>query len=152
MKFVADDQPAEPVQPGKQTLHHFNLACGVLPEDAVDEPIIGEETPAPYIAHPLNDGVDLLPSGFGEMIAEDDVPPPPFTEEGSPNIPSGPSIYAPPYTGGLTSPGGSHPGGGTTVPPGTPPVTPDVPEPASFVLLLTGMAGAAGAFRHRFKA
>jgi hypothetical protein len=136
----------------KQTLHHFNLACGVLPEDAADEPVIGEETPEPYIAHPLNDGVDPLPSGFGEMIAENDVPPPPFVEESSPNNPGGPPIYVPPFTGGLTSPGGGHPGGGTTVPPGTPPVTPAVPEPASFVLLLTGMAGAAGAFRHRFKA
>jgi hypothetical protein len=136
----------------KQTLHHFNLACGVLPEDAVDEPVIAEEIPPPFPEHPLNDGVDLLPSGFGDMIAQEDLPSPPFTEGDSPNTPSGPSIYTPPYTGGLTSPGGGHPGGGTTVPPGTPPVTPAVPEPASFVLLLTGMAGAAGAFRLSFKA
>jgi hypothetical protein len=141
----------------KQTLHHFNLACGVLPEDAPDETVISEETPAPYIAHPLNDGVDLMPAGFGDLIAEDDVPPPPFAEGDSPNNPSngGPPIYTPPFTGGLTPPGGGQPGTGTVVPPGTPPVppvTPDVPEPASFVLLLTGMAGAAGAVRHRFKA
>jgi hypothetical protein len=138
----------------KQTLHHFNLACGVLPEDAPDEPVIGEETPAPYIAHPLNDEIDLLPAGLGDMIAENDVPPAPFTDGGSPNG-GGPPIYEPPFTGGITSPGGGSPGGGATVPPGTPgtpPITPDVPEPASFVLLLTGMAGAAGAFRHRFKA
>jgi hypothetical protein len=136
----------------KQTLHHFDLACGVLPEDAADEPVIGEETPEPYIAHPLNDGVDLLPAALDDMIAEDDVPLPPFTEGVSPNTPSGPSIYTPPYTGGLTSSGGGQPGSGTTVPPVIPPVTPEVPEPASFVLLLTGMASAAGAVRHRFKA
>src|SRR3981189_3337812 len=86
----------------KQTLHHFDLACGVLPDDAVDEPVIGEETPEPYIAHPLNDEIDLLPAGFGDMIAENDVPPPPFTEGASPNTPSGPSIYVPNFTGGLT--------------------------------------------------
>ncbi len=33
----------------KQTLHHFDLACGVLPEDgSADEPLIAEETPAPF--------------------------------------------------------------------------------------------------------
>ena len=140
----------------KQTLHHFNLACGVLPEDSVDEPAISEETPGPYVAHPLNDGVDVLPSGFGDMIAEDDLPPTPFTDRTSPDNSSagGPPIYEPPFTGGLT-PGGGFPGGGTTLPPGnpgTPPLTPEVPEPASFVLLLTGMAGAVGAYRHKLKA
>src|SRR6266403_2475491 len=72
----------------KQTLHPFNLACGVLPEDEVDEPNIGEETPPAYIPHPLNDGVDLLPSGFGDMIAQDDLPPTPFTDGSSPDNPS----------------------------------------------------------------
>ena len=36
---------------------------------------IAEEPALPFIAHPLNDGIDLLPAGFGDMIAEDDVPP-----------------------------------------------------------------------------
>jgi hypothetical protein len=134
----------------KQTLHHFNLACGVLPEDSADEPEIAEEIPPSFTAHPLNDGVDVLPSGFGDMIAQNDLPPSPLTDGGYPGIPSGggPPIYTPPFTSALTPPGGGQPGTGTTVPP----VTPAVPEPASFVLLLTGMAGAAGAFRSRFKA
>jgi hypothetical protein len=139
----------------KETLHHFNLACGVLPEDDVDEPVIAEETPEPFTPHLLNDGFDPLPSSFGELIAEDDVPPTPFTEGASPDYPSsgGPPIYIPPFTGGVT-PSGGTPGTTSTVPPGNPttPVVPDVPEPASYVFMLTGMIGAASAFRQRFKA
>jgi hypothetical protein len=139
----------------KETLHHFDLACGVLPEDQVDEPVIAEEIPPKFIPHPLNGGIDPLPSTFGEMITEDDAPPAPFTDGTSPDYPSsgGPPIYAPPFTGGVT-PGGGTPGGGTTVPPGNPPppVVPEVPEPASYVFMLTGMIGAAGAIRQRFKA
>ena len=145
----------------KQTLHHFNLACGVLPEEEADEPLIAEETPAPFpVAHPLNDGIDLMPSVLDDTIAENEVPPPPFEggPSGSPGG-GGPPVYVPPFTGGFTSLGGS-PGTGTTVPPNSPgtptsptnPVTPDVPEPASYVLMLTGMVGAAGAFRRKLKA
>jgi len=137
----------------KQTLHHFNLACGVLPEDSVDEPDISEETPGPYIAHPLNDGIDVLPSGFGDMIAEDNDPPQPFIEGPPLGNPSGGGspIYEPPFTSGITPFSSNTPGGGTTLPPDAP-VTPEVPEPSSIVLLATGLAGAAGAIRHRFKA
>src|SRR5258708_4498166 len=102
----------DPRMTRKQTLHHFNLACGVLPEESVDEPNIAEEPTVPFNAHPLNDGVDLLPAGFGDMIAQDDAPPPPFNEGGSPGYPSGggPPIYTPPFTGGITPPGGGSPG------------------------------------------
>src|ERR1700730_10811655 len=67
----------------KQTLHHFNLACGVLPEDGADEPVISEETAPPFTEHPLNGGIDLIPEGFGGMIAQDDLPPTPFTDGSS---------------------------------------------------------------------
>src|ERR1700721_420342 len=34
----------------QQTLPHFELACGVLPEDESDTPVIAEEPPAPFAA------------------------------------------------------------------------------------------------------
>ena len=145
----------------RQTLHHFDLACGVLPEDEADGPLIAEEAPVPFhSARPLNDGDDVVPPGFGPMIAQNDTPPPPSNDG-----PSGPPVYGPPFGGGAVPPGGGPGIGTTSAPPGNPPgnpippVTPlppppdaPVPEPATFVMLLTGMAGAAGALRNRFKA
>jgi hypothetical protein len=166
----------------KQTLHHFDLACGVLPEETADAPVIAEEAPAPFDGNPVSDGIDLLPATPGQMIAENNVPPPP-TNDQPPSYSSGggPPIYIPPFTGGITPPSGS-PGTGTTTnttppnggppasgpptsgppssgpptsgppgggpPTGTPPV---VPEPSTYILMLTGMAGTAGAVRNRFK-
>jgi hypothetical protein len=123
----------------KQTLHHFELACGVLPDDETDVPLIAEETPAPFLGeHSLDDGLDLIPTGLDDTIAENDVPPPPSTEI-PPDYPTGGSPPAyPPFTGGVT-------------PPGNPAPPPDVPEPSSYVLMLTGLAGATGAVRGRFR-
>jgi hypothetical protein len=130
----------------QDALHHFDLACGVLPETSADLPLLSEET---IPEGPGEDEIGLL-SGFdgpGTLLPEDTPPPPTFAQ--SPPVESGPPVFQPPYTGG----GG---GGGGTPPPVTPvvPVTPPpvVPEPSSIVFLLTGCAGAAGVLRRRWKA
>lgn len=125
-----------------QTLHHFELACGVLPENESDTPVIAEEAPvAPFVERPFTDGdgVDLLPATDGELIAQNDVPPAPSTAGSAPSFPSpgGPAIVTPPFTG--------PPGSNTPVPP------PAVPEPSSYILVLTGLAGAATEVRRRLK-
>jgi hypothetical protein len=123
-------------------------------------PLIAEETPAPFLAeHPLNDGLDLLPTGIDDTIAENDVPPPPSGGL-PPDYPTGggPPVYNPPFTGGFTPPGsprGGVPPGTPTptspVPPDSPPPPPAVPEPSTYVFMLTGLAGATGAVRGRFR-
>jgi PEP-CTERM motif len=125
----------------QQTLHHFELACGVLPEDGADTPSIAAETPAPFHGHALNDGVDLMPADFGQMIPEDDLPLAPSNNSPSQSSSAGggPAIYTPPFTGGLTPSG-----------PPTPP--PAVPEPSSYILMLTGMVSAVGVVRRRITA
>jgi hypothetical protein len=135
----------------KETLHHFDLACGILPEDDTDEPVIAEDTLPPFVEHPLNDGVDLLPVPEGDLVAENDYPPP-FNYQPPPDSPpsGGSSVYVPPFTGGV-APSGGGPGGGTTPPPVTPPpATSDVPEPSSYLFMATGLVGVVGAFKRRF--
>jgi hypothetical protein len=139
----------------KQTLHHFELACGVLPEDETDAPLIAEEVPPKFSDHPLNDDLDLIPTGIDDTIAENDVPP--FPVDGLPPAGGGAPIYTPPFTGAVT-PSGSPRGGvppstpGNPTPPGGPDSPPPpVPEPSTYVLMLTGLAGAAGAARSRIR-
>jgi hypothetical protein len=140
-----------------QTLHHFELACGVLPEEQADGPLLAGETPPPFHSERPLDQLDTLPNSFDDVIAANDVPPPPQGGGSYPDYPSGggPPVYTPGFGGpGGGAPSGGPPGTGTTVPPSAPPTTPGgpaVPEPSSYVLMLTGIAGATGAFRHRFR-
>jgi hypothetical protein len=158
--YIPKPKPKTILKPGprmtrRQTLHHFDLACGTLPVDEPDAPVIAEEKPLPpFESWAHDDYLDLDSADFGGMIAENDFPsyggdgaPPDSPQGGYPN-------YGPPVGGGGMPPGGGPPGGGTTVdnPPPPPPQTPEVPEPSSIVLMLTGVAGAAGVVRRRFKA
>jgi hypothetical protein len=131
----------------QQMLDRFNVLCGDLPMNNPAERLLeGAMTPVEFASEvtpfvPM----ELGGPGSGEgLIAMNEVPPysPPGTD-----FPSGGGPFGggggPPFLGG--------PGGGT--PPGTsapvPPVTGEVPEPGSIVLMLTGIAGAAGMVRRR---
>lgn len=133
----------------EETLRHFNLACGVLPEEAADKPLVSEETLPEFAPH-LRDFLPTDPVEEGTEIANYIAPP--YIPPGfGPPADGGPPIYYPPFggTGGSFTPG--TPGNpGTPGTPGTPDI-PEVPEPGSIVLLLTGLAAAAGAVRRRFR-
>jgi PEP-CTERM motif len=136
--------PRGPRMSPHDALHKVELACGVLPEETGSQPLLSEEEPAEFIPDLTPaDEVGLLPGfdGPGTLLPEESVPTAPVFSEappGAPGVPGGGPIYTPPFT--------SPPHTSTVAPP--PSV---VPEPSSFVLLLTGFAGAAGVVRRRFK-
>jgi hypothetical protein len=125
----------------RATLHRVDLACGVLPETESVQPMIAEEIPAEFIPQePLPDEIGLLPGfdGPGTLLAGNSPTEPVFSQ--SPPSGGGAPIYTPPFTGPI--------GGGT--PPVIPVPPTVVPEPSSYVFLLTGLAGAAGVLRRRW--
>jgi hypothetical protein len=132
-----------PRMPRRATMHRVDLACGVLPESESAVPMIAEEIPAEFIpGEPLPDEISLL-SGFdgpGTLPEESSPTAPVFSQ--SPPVGGGAPIYTPPFTEPIGPTGGSTPPS-TTIPP------PVVPEPSSYILLLTGLAGAAGVVRRR---
>jgi hypothetical protein len=137
----------------EEALHRFNLACGDMPEDAPTTEIVHEAAPKPdYLADHLHRDVPLEKPIEGGVIAENVMPtlPPGGAGWGSgggypPGIGGGFGGFG----GGGTPPGTKNPHPPGNPPPDAPPVSP-VPEPGSIVLLLTGVAGAAGVVLRRF--
>ncbi len=155
-KLASYAKPKSPVHPHphrrpmsrEETLRHFNLACGVLPEESPDEPLIAEEKPAEFV--PIAPIDDFLTSDDGTEIASY-IPPPYVPPSYGPPSEGGPPLYYPPVGG---TPGGPSPHIPNNPPPNNPPPNnppPAVPEPGSMVLVLTGTIAAAGALRRRFR-
>jgi hypothetical protein len=139
--YVTKPKPAVHIPHGPRMNHHdalrkIELACGVLPENSPDQPLLAEDEPREFIPDQTPpDEVGLLPGfdGPGTLLPEEGSTAPVFSET-PPTYPGGgPPIYTPPYTtppgggGGTPPPGGGGtppPGGGGTPPPGgggTPP-------------------------------
>jgi hypothetical protein len=151
----AAPKPAHFVRPKytrQQMLDRFNIACGDLPEGSkpADQLVEGKMTPAHFVAGmETYEPVGLIAPEDGGLIPSGDLPPytPPGTAGGRPlGGVVGPPIFAGGAgPGGPGGPGGGGPGGpdgGTPKPPVTP-----VPEPGSWGMVLTGMAGAATLIR-----
>ncbi len=140
----------------EEMLRSFNLACGdELPEISSPPQLLKGDAVPPFLSRPdiaLDHGDD-----DGPLIAQNELPPPPQLGGYPPNE-GGPGYGGPGGFGG--GGGGVYPGGPTPKTPDSPPTTgtldspppppvSTVPEPGSVVLVLTGIAGAAGMARRR---
>lgn len=143
-KTPAHPRPHRKPMSREETLRHFNLACGVLPEESADRPLIAEEKTEPFV--PIVPEDFLAPDDDGTQIASY-VPPTYVPPNYGPPTEGGPPLYYPPFGG---TGGGPIPHTPNNPPPNNPP--PVVPEPGSLVLVLTGAIAAAGVVRRRFKA
>jgi len=138
----------------EEMLRSFNLACGdELPEGSTPPELLkGEDLPPfsparPYIAQDVDDGdgpliaaneLPLLPPMGGYLPNEGGPGYGGFGGFGGGSYPNGPAPHIP----------NTPPTGGTPDDPPPPPVS-TVPEPGSVLLVLTGIAGAAGMVRRR---
>jgi hypothetical protein len=152
----------------EEMLRKFELACGDLPEDSPAEGNLPQDPMPTFVA-------DRKPGGDMPLDLEDDTPgmllamnQPPSYAGGGVGLPpggGGPGLYYPPGFGGIPGGGGPHgntpsnppvtgtTGDGPTTQSGPPaPPTAEAPEPASLLLMATGLLGAAGAIRGRRKA
>ncbi len=133
----------------QQMLDRFNIACGDLPGGpALVEAL---KSPAQFAAEMRS----YEPMEIANVVTDGTIPlgdAPSYMSPGSNGSGSaGGGSYSPPiFSGGgpgSGGPGGGGPGGGG--PGGGGPITP-VPEPGSIVMILTGLAGAAGMVRGKF--
>ena len=144
----------------EEMLRKFELACGDLPEDSPEGGSLPPDPTPAFIADrtPGGDEMPLDEDSPGMMLAMNQPP----SYAGGYSSVGQPGFPMPPGFGGF--PGGGVPHGniptnppttGTTADnplPPPPPVTAEAPEPASLLLLATGLVGAAGAIRGRRKA
>jgi hypothetical protein len=142
--------PRRPRMTRAEALRRLNLACGVLPEDQGDQPMLKKEMSADFSSQRSFELLPVLDSEDQQMIASNI--PPPFLFAGadtSKTLVGMPPSYSPPMWGNPGIP--SHvvfPGGAAPLPP----ALTSVPEPENLVLLLTGLIGGAGMIRRRMRA
>jgi len=141
----------------EEMMRKFELACGDLPED---EPATGDlpQDPKPsFIAErkPGAESLDLESDTPGMLLAMNELPNYGGSYAGWSGG-SGGGFVPGGFIPGLSWPGGRSPntpttGTGGDNPPPPPPPTAQAPEPGSLLLVATGFAGVAGAFRRRMR-
>lgn len=145
---VLPTRKRRPPMSKEEALKRFQLACGELPDTNAPPQLLAENKGGPYITpDEVVPGEDtgFLPNLDSPVFTATatDVPP----DDGG-GLPQGGPVFA--ATGGISGGSPSVTPPPIVPPPVTPPVTP-VPEPGSIALVLTGLAGAAGMLRNRFR-